>query len=174
VEAASSGVKLNRSAFLPGVFAVLDYGFQGEQYRFTEEDDFWMASLILEWNLFNGFQDKAKVQQTTLEKKKIEARRQELENQIRLEVREAWHNLVVAYKDLQSTHDRLDSQEKSFEIIDKKYKQGMALQVEYLDARNTYLQSEIQQVVAIFDYHIRQAEFEKTVASYDLTKNQIK
>ncbi|OGB65891.1 MAG: hypothetical protein A2Y94_11495 [Caldithrix sp. RBG_13_44_9] len=174
VEAARSGIKLNRSAFLPGVFAVLDYGFQGEQYRFSEEDDFWMASLILEWNLFNGFQDKAKIQQATLEKKKIEARRQELENQIRLEVREAWHNLVVARKDLQSTRDRLDSQKKSFEIMDKKYQQGMALQVEYLDARNNYLQSEIQQVVATFDYYIRQADFERTVAGYDLYKNQTK
>jgi len=172
VEAASSGVKLNRSAFLPGVFAVLDYGFQGEQYRFSEKDDFWMASLILEWNLFNGFQDKAKIQQSSLEKKKIEVRRQELENQIRLEVREAWHNLAVARKDLQSTRDRLESQRKSFEIMDKKYQQGMALQVEYLDARNNYLQSEIQQVVATFDYHIRYAEFERTVAAYELKKNQ--
>ena len=174
VEAANSGIKLNRSAFLPGVFAVLDYGFQGEQYRFSQEDDFWMASLILEWNLFNGFQDKSRIQQASLEKKKIEARRQELENQIRLEVREAWHNLGVARKDLQSTRDRLDSQKKSFEIVDKKYQQGMALQVEYLDARNNYLQSEIQQVVATFDYHICQAELEKTVASYDLTKNENK
>jgi outer membrane protein len=174
IEAASSGVKLNRSAFLPDVFAVLDYGFQGEKYHFGPKDDFWMASLILEWNLFNGFQDKSKTQQAVLEKKKIEARRQELENQIRLQVREAWHNLLVARKDLQSTRDRLDSQKKSFEIIDKKYQQGMALQVEYLDSRNNYLQAEIQQVVATFDYHIRQAEFEKTVAGYDLPKNQTK
>lgn len=173
-EAAQSGIKLNRSAFLPGVFAVLDYGFQGEQYRFSEEDDFWMASLILEWNLFNGFQDKSRIQQASLEKKKIEARRQELENQIRLEVREAWHNLGVARKDLQSTRHRLDSQKKSFEIMDKKYQQGMALQVEYLDARNNYLQSEIQQVVATFDYYIRQAEFERTVAGYNLIKNENK
>jgi len=50
----------------------------------------------------------------------------------------------------------------------------MALQVEYLDARNNYLQSEIQQVVATFDYHIRQAEFEKTVASYGLKKDPAK
>jgi outer membrane protein len=174
VEAARSGIKLNRSTFLPGIFAVLDYGFQGKQYRFSKKDDFWMASAILEWNLFNGFQDKSKIQQATLEKKKIEARRQELENQIRLEVREAWHNLVVAGKDLQSTRDRLDSQKKSFEIMDKKYQQGMALQVEYLDARNNYLQSEIQQVVATFDYHIRQAEFERAVAGYDLKKAQSK
>jgi outer membrane protein len=174
LEAARSGIKLNRSAFLPGVFAVLDFGFQGEQYRFGKEDDFWIASAILEWNLFNGFQDRAKIQQATLEKKKIETRRQELENQIKLEVREAWHNLMIAVKDLQSTRDRLDSQKKSFEIMDKKYQQGMALQVEYLDARNNYLQSEIQQVVATFDYHIRQAEFERTVAGYDLKKTQSK
>ncbi len=168
VEIARSGIMINRAAFLPSVFAVLDYGFQGERYRFTRKDDFWMASAILEWNLFRGFQDRAKIQQSILEKKKIESRQQELENQIRLEVREAWYTLLVAGKNVQSTRNRLESQKKSFELVDKKHLQGMALAVEYLDARNNYLQSEIQHLIASYDYYIRQAEFERVIASYPI------
>ncbi len=168
IEVAQSGIQVKRAAFLPSVFALLDYGFQGEQYRFSQKDDFWMASAILEWNLFRGFQDKARIQQSILEKKKMETRQQELENQIRLEVREAWHNLQVADKNIQSTRDRLDSQKKSFELMNKKYQQGMVLQIEYLDARNNYLQSEIQHIIAVYDFYIRQAELERTLASYPL------
>jgi outer membrane protein len=168
ITASRQGVKLQKSAFLPNIFAVVDYGFQGEKYRFAREDDFWMASAILQWNLFNGFQDKARIQQARLEQKKLEIRRIELEEQIRLQVREAYHNLVVAVKNLQSTRDRLLSEKKSFNIVNKKYQQGAALQIEYLDARNNYISADIQRIVALYDYYIRRAEFEKIIANYPL------
>jgi outer membrane protein TolC len=170
--AAKQGVNLNRTAFLPNVVAVFDYGFQGEFYRFSKEDDYWMASAVLEWNLFNGFQDKARVEKSQLEKNKLEARQKEVENQIRLEVREAYYSVLVALKNFQSFEDRLTSQKKSFEIVDKKYQQGMALQVEYLDARNTYVRAEIDLIVARYDYFINETNLERVVASYPLSVTQ--
>ena len=169
IEAAENGVKLNRGRFLPNVFAVFDYGYQGEFYRFSDQDDFWMASAILQWNLFNGFQDQKKIEQARLEEKKLEARQLEIQNQIKLEVRDAYYGVRVALKNLQSSEDQLRSQKKSFEIIDKKYQQGMALQVEYLDARNSYIRSEIDLIVARFDYYISQAKLERISGSYPLS-----
>jgi outer membrane protein TolC len=168
IEAAENGVKLNRSAFLPQIFAVFDYGYQGEIYRFSEEDDFWMASAILQWNLFNGFQDRKKIEQSRLEQQRLETRRIELEQQIRLEVRDAYYSVLVALRNLQSSEDQLRSQKKSFEIFEKRYNQGMSLQVEYLDARNNFISSEIDLVVARFDYYITLATFERTIANYPL------
>ncbi len=168
IAASRQGVKLQKSAFLPSIFAAVDYGFQGENYRLTRGNDFWMASAILQWNLFNGFQDKARIQQAWLDQKKIESRSLELENQIRLQVREAYHTLIVAGKNLQSTRDRLRSEQKSFDIVNKKYQQGMALQVEYLDARNNYFSADIDRIVALYDFYIRNAEFEKVIADYPL------
>jgi len=174
IEAAQNGVKLNRGKFLPNVFAVFDYGYQGEFYRFSEQDDFWMASAILQWNLFNGFQDKRKIQQARLEQKKLETRQLELQNQIKLEVRDAYYGVGVALKNLQSSEDQLRSQQKSFEIVDKKYQQGMALQVEYLDARNSYIRSEIDLIMARFDYYISHANLERITGSYPLSSHSLK
>ncbi len=174
IDAAKNGVNLNRGKFLPSVFAVFDYGYQGEFYRFSQQDDFWMASAILQWNLFNGFQDQQKIQQARLEQKKIEARQLELQNQIKLEVRDAYYGVRVALKNLQASEDQLRSQQKSFEIVDKKYQQGMALQVEYLDARNSYIRSEIDVIVARFDYYISQAILERITASYPLSSHSQK
>ena len=127
-----------------------------------------MASAILQWNLFNGFQDRKKIEQARLDQQRLQTRRTELKEQIRLEVRDAYYNVLVALKNLQSSEDQLTSQEKSFEIIDKRYKQGMALQVEYLDARNNYIQSEIDLIVARFDYYITLATFERTIGNYPM------
>lgn len=69
IQAIQNKINLSKTNFLPGVSLVADYGYQGEEYRFSNEDDYWMASLILHWNLFNGFQDKSKVIQSKMEKK---------------------------------------------------------------------------------------------------------
>ena len=166
IAAAKNGIKLSKAAFLPNVFAAFDYGFQGEEYSFTGDDDFWMASAVFKWNLFNGFQDKAKTQQASLEKKKYEAQLAEIKKQIQLQAREAYYNLTVAGKSIISAEDRLNSARKSFEIINKKYRQGMSPHIEYLDARNTLTGAEINRILTTFDYYIRNAELEKVTAVY--------
>ena len=164
IEAAKSSVGLASSSFLPGVSGVFDYGFQGEEYSFTEKDDYWMASLVLQWNLFNGFQDKSKRSKAALDKSKLETQLMELEQQIKLQVQEAYSNLVVAGKTITSVNERLNSARKSFRIINKKYEQGMAPQIEYLNARNTFTNAEANQIIARYDYGIKRAEFERVVA----------
>lgn len=164
VQAAQNAVNISKSAFLPNVIAVIDYGFQGEEYRFDEEDDFWMASAVLRWNLFNGFKDRAKIQQTTLEKRKLETQNSEIVQQVRLEVREAYQNLMVSLKSITSAEDRLSSAKKTFEIVDKKYQLGVISQIEYLDTRNNLIEAEVNQVITRFDLYIRQAEFERVLA----------
>src|SRR4030043_1310271 len=39
-KAAHNNFKLNRSLRLPTLTGAVDYGFQGEEYRFTKEDDY--------------------------------------------------------------------------------------------------------------------------------------
>ncbi len=170
IDASGNNIKIAKSAFLPDLIFAGDYGFQGEEYRFGKEDDYWMASFVLNWNLFRGFQDKARIQQGGLEKKRLETKKLEVSKQIQLEVREAYYNLMVSQRSIQSAQDRLNSAMKSFEIVNKKYEVGMIPQVQYLDARNNWIQAEVNHTVTIFDYHIRQAEFERIVALYDLDK----
>ena len=95
MDAARHQLKLHGSRFLPSLTAVLDYGFQGDHYRFTGEDDFWMASLVMSWNLFSGFQDAARKAQARMDLKRIQAGYAELEQKIKMDVRKAFDDLVV-------------------------------------------------------------------------------
>ncbi|MCK4835628.1 MAG: TolC family protein [Candidatus Aminicenantes bacterium] len=168
IDAASNHIRLQGSLFLPSVSAVLDYGFQGESYRFTGEDDFWMASMVLSWNIFNGFQDSAKKIQAKIERKKLQTQLFELQQKIRMQVREAYHNLVVAQKTIQSTNDGLNSRKEAFHIISKKYEQGMVPQIEYIQARDNYTHAGINNIIAVFDYHIKEAQLERASAYHKL------
>ena len=156
------------SNYFPTLVFAADYGFQGEQYRFTDKDDYWMASLVLHWNLFNGFQDVSKSEQAELEKKKVEVQMEELKKQISLQVINSYKDYELSQKSLISAQEMLASMKISFRIIEKKYIEGIASYIEYLDSRNKLLQSEINEVVSKYDYQQKISELEKMAAFIDL------
>ena len=166
IDAGRETIKLFKSRSLPTVTAVVDYGFQGEKYRFGREDDYWMVSLVMSWNLFRGGQDRAKIAQASLEKKRLETQFSELENKIRLQVRETFHDLTVARKTVVSTEETLKSRKEAFHIVSKKYQQGMVPQIEHIKAQNDYTDAAMRQVIARFDYHIGEARLEQAAALF--------
>jgi outer membrane protein TolC len=172
LDATSSQVKLAQSRFFPSVVAVFDYGFQGEKYRFGRDDDFWMASLVFEWTLFNGNQNRSQKAQAVLEKKRLEVQMQELENQISLQVQDAFHTLKAARLAVIAAREKEKTAEKSFEIVAKKYKYGVAPQIEYIDARTTFTNAAINHILAQADYFIKKTRFEQASAYTDLEQNE--
>lgn len=162
VAAADHSIGLHTSSILPTLSAVLDYGYQGVEYSFTKDDDYWMGSLALNWNLFNGGRDRAKKKQAIYKKKGLHARREELEKQIELQVREAYRDLEVAKKAIESSEDTLKSNKEAFAIITKKYRQDMVPQIEYTKARNDFTAAAVGQIIAIYDYYIKEAQLEYT------------
>lgn len=169
IAAARHSIGLHKSSILPTVTAVLDYGFQGERYRFTRDDDYWMGSLVFSWSLYRGGQDAAKKKQAIYQRKQLETQQMELENNIRLQVKEAYHNLEVAGKAVISTEDALKSRREVLSIVSKKYREGMVPQIEYMKARNDFTSAGINHIIAIYDYYIKEAQLER-VAAYDFKK----
>ncbi|MCK4559575.1 MAG: TolC family protein [Calditrichia bacterium] len=167
ISATGKNAKIVRSKYYPGINAVLDYGFQGVEYSFSKDDDFWMASLVLEWNLFRGFQDKAKLEQVYLERKKLSTKEEEIRNLIELEVERIYDNLTVTRKTIDVARQQVESARASFKIIRKKYEEGVAAQVAYLDAQTTLTNAAINEVISEYDYYITYANFERIVALYE-------
>jgi outer membrane protein TolC len=172
IEAAENGVKLSRSTYLPNLLFAFDYGYQGEDYRFGGEDDFWMGSLVLQWNLFSGLQRKARSDQARADEGRLRAQLEELEQGIRLEVTEARENLIVARQTYEAAVDRDASSTKSFEIVNRKFKEGVSPQIEFLDARVTMTRAQVNLIVSTFDYHIRRAEYERVVGIYGFDEDR--
>ncbi len=161
IEIADKSVDLARSNYLPSLIFAADYGFQGEDYKFSEEYDYWMASLVLKWNLFNGFQDKAKAEQSQFEKAELESKLLELQRKIVLQVTETYKSYEITKKNLESAALREKSSTAAFEIVQKKYNEGMASMIEFIDARGSLTRSRLNKVLTQFDLFIKIAELEK-------------
>lgn len=165
---AKNYARLGKSAFVPDLVGVFDYGFQGENFDFDEEHDFWTASLIFEWNLFRGGQDWYAAKSGELELERIGLARKDLVEQIRLQVRDAKEALIVAEKQEEAASREVRAARAAFVIIEKKYGNGMVSQMEYMAAQTSLNEAEMRENIAQYNLLIRRAELDRTLARNEI------
>lgn len=158
--------RLAEAAFLPTVSLALDYGFQGEEFDFGRRQDYLVASVVLQWNLFNGGQDRARRDQAVLAAEALRAQRQAAARQVELEIRTAWNAAAVRRQAVATAADRLASAERNYGLVERKHREGAASQVELIDARTAYTSARLNQLFTTYDYLARTVEFERAAALY--------
>lgn len=168
LQASRQGENLARSNFLPTLGAAIESGIQGNYYNFARGQNYTLASLQLQWNIFTGFQNSSKRKQAMLETERLRTREEELRRQINLQVRQAYKEADVAWRAIATAASRLAAAEKSFEIVEKKYAQGVANQVEYINARTAYTNAGINQILTTYDYLLKYVQLERAAALYQL------
>jgi len=161
-------VALNRSFYLPDIYGIIDYGFQGAKYSFTGDDDFIMASVVLKWNLFNGFQKESKVKQAIIDQQDLQNRYKEAEQLVTLEVTNACYSLQASAMTIVAAESQLSSASKAFEITNKRFRQGQATLLEFIDARTTKTNADINLIISQFEYQIEYAEYERIIGIYNI------
>ncbi len=96
----------------------------------------------------------------------------ELELLIQLEVTNAFYALEAAEKEIAAINKQLGSSKKAFKIIDKKYSEGQASLIEYIDAMTNMTNTEERLIIANYDYLIKYSEYERVTGLYDLSYMQ--
>ncbi len=160
VLASGTAVDIQKSNALPGVALAFDLGMQGEDYGFAGDRSYYMASVVLQWKLFDGFQERARIQQARLDTRRLELQREELDDQIRLQVQDAMDNLEVARTSLVTAEQRLRAAREGYRRVARKYEEGMDNQVTLLDARDVWTRAELNLNITRYDVMIRLAELE--------------
>jgi outer membrane protein TolC len=169
IRAAEAGVRLASASFLPTVALAFDYGFQGPDLSFGGDDDFAVASLVVSWQLSLGGSDAARRSAARADAERLRLRRAELEDQVRLDVRQAYEAAVVARDAIATAEARLAAARRSFELVRRRYQEGLATQVEFLDARTAFTSAELNRSATVYRYAIRYVDLERAAALRDFT-----
>src|ERR1043166_4854085 len=164
IGAADAGVGLAKASFLPTVGVAFDYGFQGQSVRFNRNSDFWTASVVLSWNLFNGGRDQARTEAARADAERARVSRRDLEDRIRLDVRQAYEAAVVARAAIATAEDRLAAARKTFDLVRRRYQEGVASQIEFLDARTQLTGAELNRALTVHRYAARWFDLERAAA----------
>jgi outer membrane protein len=142
----------------------VDYGFQGREVEFRSSQDYWVASIVVSWNLFNGGRDAARHAAAGYEVDRARTLRKDLEDRIALEVRVAYDAAVVAHEAIATADDRLAAARRTFELVQRRYEEGVASPIELVDARTALTSAELNRVVTAYGYAIHYVELERAAA----------
>lgn len=168
----SNQVKLEQGDFLPQISLWASYGYQGEDYSFNSESDLGMIGISLSWNLFDSGQRKAKIQQAQIEKKITQEKKLEAEKKIQLDVINTYYSMITARDGIELAEQELKNYKRAFELVGKKYEQGMANHLEYTQALNDKLNANNKLILARYEYEIQQINLERITSSYKFKTNE--
>ncbi|MEL7529943.1 MAG: TolC family protein [Bacteroidota bacterium] len=152
-------VALQKYSLLPQLNLVADVGFQGFGYNLSEQE-YWLALVSLNWDLFQGFQRQARQQQAQIDQQMLGLQRQQIEQQIQLQVREAFFQMQASQKAVAAAQSGLKSARQAFRITQKKYAQDQASLLALLDTRTQFTTAQLSLTIATYDWLAKLAELE--------------
>ncbi len=162
--ATQAQVDIERASFLPTVGLAVDAGIQGEDYGFGSGQNYAIASLVLNWTVFDFGARKAAVSAAVARSEAAEIQRQDIANQVALDVRQAADRLRTALRSLDTAAARRAAAQEGFRIASKKRDAGSIAQVEFIDARTALTNAELNDNLTRFSALVRLAELSAALA----------
>jgi len=168
ISAAAAQTDIASSARRPRLSLGVDAGTQGERYEFGRGRNFATVSLLLNWSLFDGGSRASEVSAARASERRARTQRDELAQQIELEVRQSLEQLETTASSLRTAAARADAARAAFRIASRKRDEGAISQVEFIDARSALTGAELNLNVTRFQLLARQADLDFATAAGSL------
>ena len=148
-----------RSSLLPQV--TLHAAYEADRQRFvTRGGDNWLVSVGLRWNLFNGFHDKATIDESKFALQRSSAEEARTGSAIRLQVHRAYADLHAATQRIEVAQASVAEAEESLRITQNRYEAGISNVTDLLRTETTVLEARTRQLAAVRDQRIAAAMLE--------------
>lgn len=148
-----------RSNLLPQVG--VRTAFEADRQRFYDRGGAnWLVSIGVTWNLFNGFRDKARIEESKFALRRSEAEQEHASSTIRLQVRRAYADLRAADQRIEVAKASVTQAEESLRITQNRYQAGMSNVTDLLRTETAVLEARTRHLAAIHDQRIAAAMLE--------------
>ncbi len=160
-------IKLEKSAYYPGVSLVGSYGREGDDFKASNNDftNDYNASISLQasWVFYDFGRRKSKISQVQKDYKAFSSKIKGIEDKIKLEVKDAFLNLGVAQKNIATARQSLVQARENLRSSNLQYRQQVATSSEVLDARTFLTEADTNYYNALYGYMIFLSKLEKSV-----------
>ncbi|MEZ4961787.1 MAG: TolC family protein [Saprospiraceae bacterium] len=158
-------VDLENAYKVPDVGLQLDLGSQNFDFKWG---GYVLAGLSVEVPIWAANRNKLQVQQAQMDVLATGEKKLAVEQQIALQAKVANNDYLAAIEIWRSYDTELAGARRVYNDTFRRYKEGLANNIELLDARTQITTKELQQSVAFYNILIKHAELERSVAAYPL------
>ena len=153
---ADEAVVVARSGYKPSVQAFAGYGAVSRVNSRDPSDpyDGGLAGVQMSWALFDGFLTQGRIAETKARRDQIAHNTDELQRQIRLQVRSEWARMVEARNILSFQGRNVESAGRALELSDTRFGTGIGSQVEVLSAQTALTDARDFYASALRDYSV--------------------
>lgn len=164
IDATRGQVRLASAGFLPSLAIAFDYGWLGNELRFTSDNDVAVGTIALQWNLFAGGRTRARRDAARLAEQQARAALADAERLVELDVRQAHDAWITGRLAVATATERLAAASRTFELVRRRYEEGLAAYVEFLDARTAFTSAGLNQIITTYTSAARWVELERAAA----------
>ncbi len=165
LKASEKGITLAKSDWYPQIFLAGDYNYAKPNQRLlpTKNEFYgtWDVSLGLSLSLWNWGATIDKTDQAEAQYEQANDGLKTLKDAVTLEVTQDYYNLIKASEKVTVSQETVQQAKENYKVTDDKFKQGMALNSELLDAETALKQARTNYTQALVDYELAKAQIEK-------------
>ena len=167
IRASELGVKTARAGFYPQVFLSGNFYYLRPNPRFMPARDkfngTWDLGISVSFDIWNWGQTKSQTKQAKAQLAQARDARKLLEDQAVLEVTQSKLSLARANEKVRVAGQAVGQAEENLRVTRERFKQGVALNSEVLDADVALLQARMNRTQAAIDLVLAQARLEKAL-----------
>lgn len=155
-------VRSSIRAFTPDITGFAGYTQGGKRTNF---DNGYQFGAQLTYSGVNLLQLKKQVDEAKAAYKRDLAEYENVKQNINLEVKEAYYNLVNAQESIVAAKLTMDTAKEQYDLASGRYKVGLGDAVELKDAETTYRNAQLKYYNTLLSYHVSAANLERVMGS---------
>ena len=168
VDASDKGVTAAKGDWYPQVFVQGEYDYARPNQRLLPTQDkfygTWNVSVGLSYNLWNWGATIDKTQQAEANFEQVKDNYKLLSDAVTLDVNQSYLNFVKAKEKVIVSRQTVKQAEENYRVTDEKFKQGLTLNSELLDAEVALSQAKTDYVQARVDYELSLAKLDRAIS----------
>jgi outer membrane protein len=155
-----------KGAFLPTMHLMGNYEINNHRFN-SDGQDSWAVGVVLNWNLFSGGADYARMVEARASHQRATALRERMASAIGLEVRDAFLALQTSRKRVAVAKEAVAYAEESLRIVQDRYDAGLTTIVELLDSETALTAARTNLTRTLYDATVGQARLDLSLGMLD-------
>ena len=161
-------ISINQSDYLPTValFGTYKYEAQADNFGDLDFQPTAFAGLNLTLNLYNGGKTESKVGQARIAYDKSRYQTAQVAAGLKTQLESTLRQIDYARKRIEASDRTIQQAERAYKIATTTYKAGTGTQLQINDADLALAQARLNQLSAVYDYNVSQADLEHLLGNH--------